>query len=114
MTFDNGASIGSGSVTEQAIRLIVQAIITLAVIGAWFYMLTVQNPAADMIGPIVMTLIAAWFGQGIVGTIAGYKKDQALAQVEHAKALQLAAAAQPIEQPGFTGRMAKRITGGGI
>lgn len=114
MTFDNGQTAGSGSVTEQAIRLIVQAIITLAVLGAWIYMLTTGNARADELAAVVALLIPAWFGQGIVSTIAGWKRDQAAASLEHAKAMQIVGQSQPVtDSQSFTRTVANRVMGGG-
>lgn len=113
MTFDNGQTTGGGNVTEQFVRLIVQAIITLAVIGGWFYMLSVQSPMSAEIQPLVISVIGFWFAQGVVGVFAGYKRDQSIAAIEQARAAQMMAHAQGIDesQPSLAARAARRFTG---
>lgn len=86
MTFSNGVSTQTGTpleVAESSIRLIVQAIITLAVLGGWIYCTVTGNPAAPTFQVPMLALIGAWFGQSVAETwIAGKKAVQ---QVELAK-----------------------------
>lgn len=82
MTFDNGVSTRNSTVsdiTEQSIRLIVQGVITLAVLGGWIYTVVTGNPDAAQFQPAVIAVIAFWFGQSIASAWIGAKRiDQSV------------------------------------
>ncbi len=71
MTFDNGTSTRTSTateITEQSIRLIIQGVITLAVLGGWIYATITGNPAAATFQTPVIAVIAFWFGQSVAYT----------------------------------------------
>ncbi len=71
MTFDNGVNTRNSTaaeITEQSIRLIIQGVITLAVLGGWIYTTVTGNPAAGTFQPAVLAVIAFWFGQSVAYT----------------------------------------------
>lgn len=86
MTFSNGVNTQTSTpqeITEASIKLIVQAIVTLAVIGAWIYCIVTNNPNAAEFTVPVITVIGAWFGQSAAEMWLQGKKT--VAQVEIAK-----------------------------
>ncbi len=86
MTFSNGVNTVTGTaqeITEASIKLIVQAIVTLAVIGAWIYCIVTNNPNASEFTVPVITVIGAWFGQSAAELWLQGKRT--IAQVEMAR-----------------------------
>ncbi len=78
MTFDNGTSTRQSTaseITESMIRLLVQGMITLGVMGGWIWAVTQQLNVATTLQPIVIILMAFWFGEGALSTLIGYKRD---------------------------------------
>lgn len=85
MTFDNGVSTANSTVqevSEQMIRLIIQAIMTLAVLGGWLWSVVNRPDITPALQAPLYAVVGFWFGQGIVGTWAGVQHNKAAATVE--------------------------------
>jgi len=88
MTFDNGVSTSTSTiqeVSEQMIRLIIQGIITLAVLGGWIWAIVNRPEVAPMLQTPVFAVIGFWFGQGVMGVWANVQQTKAAAQIEAAR-----------------------------